>query len=687
MQTNKFKIIFYYSIWFLFLFIWLETIFHVAIFDNANVFLPIMMSIPMAILCSVFTHLFSRKTNRIIGFILTFIICFFFDAEAIYYTVFHTFMAPFSLISMAGNAVNFKDVAVSKALTQIPLLLAINIPLVLYWFVTKPQTFLQHKTFLHNALGVVCSFLFQLLAIICIFSYGTSYYTPYDLYYDRFLINDAIDSLGVITSVRLDAMDVLGQHVPFLTRKTIVPRIAEKFSLLDSDESIDAFDSTNASEEDNSDESSQAPEEVFTSDTHHMLDYDFESLAMSTSDNNTIKQIHTYMSTQKPDAKNEYTGMFEDYNIIWIVAESLWSYAIRPDTTPTLYKLVNEGFVFEHYYTPLWYGSTTGGEFSSYTGLIPLESGRFSFDLTGEQSNDMRTVLSMKLPSLGYFVGGYHSYWYHFYNRHISHPNMGMSWWGYGNGYEAETKENGEYLWPQSDLTLVQETIDFYMNDNSPFFAYYMSFSGHSNWGLNGENAMSERNWDAVKDLEYSETAKCYLAANIELDKAVEYLIEQLEKRGLLENTLIVISPDHIPYTDKEMCDELAGHTLEESIEWAENNLVIWSASMKEPITVEKYCSNIDILPTVCNLLNVEYDSRLLIGHDILSDTSQLVMFPDHSWISDVCIYYAQTGQLKYLYENTELPKGYINSMNRIVREKFQISEDIVLKDYYSYLP
>ncbi len=681
MERSFLQTLFFRNIWFVFLFAWLEIIFHLAFFHNAEVLLPLVMSLPIAFLCSVLTHLARPNVNRILGFLMTAFVCFFFDAEAIYYTVFHTFMAPFSLISMVENAFNFRSVAIAKALTQIPLLILLNLPLVLYWIVTIPSALTQRLSLSQTARTLLCCICLQLVAVGSLFLYGTDYYSPYDLYYRRFLINDSIQSLGVTTSVRLDAAEALQLRVPQLKRRTIVPQLFEGILAAVSSSDSPLFEQTENTKKPSSSSESNDKEVA-----RHELDYDFAALAQE-APNSTVEAIHLYMNDQTAEPLNDYSGQFEGYHLIWIMAESLWTYAIRPDLTPTLYQMANEGFVFEHFYTPLWYGSTIGGEFASFVSLVPIESGRFSFDLTGERSNDMRTVLSMKLPSMGYSVGGYHNYLFSFYNRDKSHPNMGMPWWGWQNGYIPETNEDGSFLWPQSDLKLMEDTIDFYIDSETPFFTYYMSFSGHANYGLNGENAMSVKNWDAVADLDYSETARCYLAANIELEKAVSYLIEQLEEHEILEKTLFVISPDHFPYTDKAMCDDLAGHELEEVMEWAENSLIVWSASMEEPVVVEKYCSSLDILPTLCNLLGVTYDSRLLMGHDILGDSPQLVLFPDHSWISDLCIYHADTESVELFSPETVLDSDYIDEMNRIVRQKFQISEDIVMEDYYQYLP
>lgn len=61
--------------------------------------------------------------------------------------------------------------------------------------------------------------------------------------------------------------------------------------------------------------------------------------------------IGNYLSKETPSKKNKYTGMFKDKNLIYIVAESFSEIAVSEELTPTLYKLVNNGFVFNNYYS------------------------------------------------------------------------------------------------------------------------------------------------------------------------------------------------------------------------------------------------------------------------------------------------------------------------------------------------
>ena len=109
----------------------------------------------------------------------------------------------------------------------------------------------------------------------------------------------------------------------------------------------------------------------------------------------------------------------------------------------------------------------------------------------------------------------------------------------------------------------------------------------------------------------------------------MESLVRQLEEAGRLEDTVIVLSADHYPYglTDEEY-SELFGHPVDPVFEIYENSLILWSADLEEPVHVDKYCSSLDVMPTLANLFGLEYDSRLGAGHPLrharLGDLLQL---------------------------------------------------------------
>lgn len=420
--------------------------------------------------------------------------------------------------------------------------------------------------------------------------------------------------------------------------------------------------------------SSPSPTPTPIDTSPNVLDIDFMTLAAEEK-NKEIKTLHEYFANEEYTLKNEYTGMFEGYNLIYITAEGFAPYAMQEGLTPTLLKMANEGFVFNNYYAPLWMTSTIDGEFVNCTGLLP---DRF-YSLRRMIGHDMRFCFGHLFGALGYQVNAYHNHSYTYYDRNETHPSMGYTYKGRGNGLNV-TKQ-----WPGSDLEMMQLSIPEYIGEG-PFHTYYMTVSGHMEYNFGG-NRMAAINRDMVKDLPYSDMAKAYIACNYELEKAVTYLVEQLEEAGIADRTVIALATDHYPYgLEKEVIDELTGHEVEESFELYKSTLILWSPSMDAPVQVDKCCSAIDIVPTLANLFGLSYDSRLYMGKDILSDSEGLVMFQDKSFLTDRVMYNAANGNVTYLTEE-ELPEDYIKIMKQIVKNRFKISKGIIDLDYYSYLP
>ena len=284
-------------------------------------------------------------------------------------------------------------------------------------------------------------------------------------------------------------------------------------------------------------------------------------------------------------------------------------------------------------------------------------------------------------------VRAYHNHTYTYYSRHISHKNLGFVYKGIGNGLEKVVNPK---RWPESDHEMLKGTTGEYIGKDR-FMTYYMTVSGHLNYTFMG-NSMAARHKDKVKHLDLSSNAKAYLACNIELDLAMEHLLNALQQAGVAEKTVIVITPDHYPYglEDKEHIDpyhyfsELAGHEIDSDFELYKSCLIIYSPGMEKPITVDKYCSSLDIIPTLNNLFGFEYDSRLLPGSDIMSDSQPLIVFNNHSFITEKGSYNSKTDEF-ILFEGQELEDvdEYVASMRKVVNNKFKISAQILETDYY----
>ena len=418
---------------------------------------------------------------------------------------------------------------------------------------------------------------------------------------------------------------------------------------------------------------------TYSSNSYNVIEsIDFTALADST-DSDILKATDEYLSNATPTRKNNYTGLLKDYNLITICAESFCPWFISEELTPTLYKLSHTGILFENYYGT-FQSVTTNGEYTMCMGLYPDMSRTktdSSFNVAG--TNYLPFCLGNALKGMGYQAWGYHDYIGDFYNRNITHANMGYTFKAADSGLAMKID------WPSSDLEMMEASIDDYINSGEPFHAYYMPFSGH--YQYNWDNAMSAKNRDAVKDLPYSEPVKAYIACNLELEYALEYLMQRLEEAGVADKTCIVLTNDHYPYglTEDEY-NELAGQTLDTTFEKYRNSFICYVPGLSENIVVDEYCSTADILPTLLNLFGVDYDSRLLAGTDVLSSGLHVAVLSDKSFLTKTFRYDAGTETVIPADESITVSDGLVKTYRLYVDSRFQLSGNILNSDYYAHV-
>lgn len=621
-----------------------------------------------------------RKTARILGGVLvaawTVLVC----VEYCCKSFFKIYFGLGYMQGMAGQVVgDFSGTIVEVVLARIPFLVLSLLPLALY--IWKNTAILYEKGQRAPVRGMlaVLMVVLQLAGVLMARVGGEKNYYTYD-----FSVNTSIPHFGLVTTLRLELSYAV----------TGIPQ-APLDQLLPDDPVYTATPAPSTAPSDPS--ASQAPV-IPTGD--NVLDIDFEGLAAGESDE-TLRAMHQYFASKSPTNQNEYTGYFQGKNLILITAEAFCPSVIDPELTPTLYRLSHEGFVFENYYQPDWTQSTTGGEFAVMTGIIPTWIGGSSLSFRVSAHDAMPVALGWQFSKLGYHALAYHNNTYTYYGRDETHPNLGYEYHGIGNGLELKSN-----LWPCSDLEMMEATVDGYVQDyvenGTPFHTYYMTVSGHCNYNWTG-NAMSRKN-QAIIQAKYpnaSEQVQAYLACNLELEYAMEYLVEQLEEAGIADDTVIALTADHYPYAlvegDKDYYNELAGtNNSERDTSRYRNTFILWSGCMDQPVVVDTPCSSIDIVPTLSNLFGLEYDSRLYSGRDIFATNYQanqyssnmpLVVFANKgygsSWITAAGTYEASTGTFTPR-EGVTVDENYVSQVSRLVSAKYTYAKLVIERNYYA---
>ena len=589
---------------------------------------------------------FLRKGRFGAEVFLTAVLTLLYGSQIVYHFIFGTLYSA-AMVSQGGEAMtNFWRELLAAMGDHFPWLIALLVPLALRIFLRKGlKGELRAKG--RIVLLVLAVALFALTRAD-IRQTGTEMFSDEDYYRSgEIATNQNVQRFGLLTTVRLE----LTRHAKTEEQDYYIP------------------------EETQGENPAQEPAEV----KYNVMDIDFDALNALTEDKKLLA-INDYCSKVTGTNQNEYTGMLKDYNLIVMCAESFSPAAIDKDLTPNLYKLTQQGIIFNNYYNT-FPNTTTDGEYALMQGLYP-DAGRSKAvsSLYASRNSYLPFTLGNAFQSQrGVESFGYHNYRGSYYGRSESHPNMGYTMKFAGDGMTFTTN------WPASDLEMMEQSVDDYIG-KEPFHAYYMTFSGHYRYDI-GTNEMAKRNWDQVKDLPYSSNAiKAYLSCNIELDKAIGYLMERLEQAGVADRTAIVIAGDHFPYglKDSEYA-ELIGHDIDGFSKF-KSTLIFWVGGLEKNIVVDEYCCNVDVLPTILNLWGFEYDSRLLAGTDVFSDGTHAAVLVDKSFLTDKVWFNASTGEIRYQVPESEIPEGYVENMNQLIATRFSISADILNTAYYNFV-
>ena len=630
----------------------------------------VLFLIPEAFVLTSLTGWFSDRKiiNGLIKTFLIFIVSLFYIVDLIYFKTFGSLLSA-SMLSAGGNAVTNFWWSITNTLSENALtIFLLEIPTVLMFIVSFAQRRINvHHSVIDRVALFALSFMIWLLVVSLLPIAGRADHSAYGAYHSRFVDTDtASKKLGVLPNF-------------------IVELRCSLFGSDDSDNTLEAINEISAEEEETEEE-----EEPVKISYNEYEGLDFKALSEKTEDD-SIRSLCEYLYSVNPTMKNDYTGMFEGYNLIYICAESFSSLAIDKNITPTLYKMDNNGIVLENYYNS-FKNVTTNGEYAFLTGVWPdvarsyTNGGAVTGTMGQSIDNNMSTALgNMFNKNENIQSRGYHNYYGSYYGRNRTLPNM---------GFDCQFMNDGmsfTYSWPASDLEMMEQSVDDYINDDL-FCTYYMTFSGHGNYTTDNIMVYKNINYvDSMIDKELPVSAIGYLSCNYELEKAMTYLLERLEEAGVLDKTVIVLAGDHYPYYLSESGYEaLSGKEFDENFESFKSTCIIYNSAISRPIKVDTPCCNVDIIPTIYNLFGIDYDSRLYAGTDIFGNGTHIAQLYNKSFISDLVKYNFATGEALWTvdiddYEDDYLER-YLEKMISTVKNRYAMSITIEKTDFYDFV-
>lgn len=385
-----------------------------------------------------------------------------------------------------------------------------------------------------------------------------------------------------------------------------------------------------------------------------------------------------------------YFGADKGKNLIVVQMESFQNFLIGltidgQEITPNLNKLVKENTYFNNFYANAGQGTTSDAEFVVNT----------SFYVPKNEPATSSAYMKKAVPSLpkllsanGYDTATFHTNSVEFWNRKNLYQAI-----GFDKYYDQAFYGDDDHIaFGASDEVLFAKTVPQLAKMDAgekPFYAMVISMSAHHPYRI------PEEKYKIMLPESYEGTLLGdYILAQNYADYAMGQFLEDLKTSGLWDDSLVVFYGDHqgVPmYTlgsgEKDLINELVGHEYGYT-DMFNIPFIVHSPGGALPAVMDQTGGQVDILPTVANLLGVPVQNQLHFGEDLFNQQSNLLpvrhFLPTGSFINDKSIYvtgdaYAD-GTNYNLLDNSSLPGGSTEAQFTAVQRLLNLSNSYLLQ-------
>ncbi|QGQ94050.1 LTA synthase family protein [Paenibacillus psychroresistens] len=367
---------------------------------------------------------------------------------------------------------------------------------------------------------------------------------------------------------------------------------------------------------------------------------EIETVPMASINLSAIKKLKGIETPLQP----QYFGKFKNKNLIIVQLESFQNFLIDlkvdgQEITPNINKLAKENIDFDNFYTMVGQGTTSDAEYVVNTSLYVPEH---------EAATDH--FVDKALPSLpkllldnGFTTATFHTNKVEFWNRQELYTSLG--WEHY---YDQSFFGDDDHIaFGASDEILYSKTVNqLEKMDQSaqPFYAQMITMSAHHPYTI-PESKIKMKLPEPFKD----NLLGNYLQAQNYADYALGQFIANLKSRGLWDDSIILFYGDHqglplhsLSKDELELMHQLLGRAYTNS-DMFNIPLIIHTPDVAMHQVIENTGGQIDILPTVANLLGVSLENQIYFGEDLLNQTTNLLpmrhFLPTGSFITDLSLF------------------------------------------------
>ncbi|PDZ68173.1 hypothetical protein CON30_12200 [Bacillus cereus] len=417
--------------------------------------------------------------------------------------------------------------------------------------------------------------------------------------------------------------------------------------------------------------------------THQIYDLTLQVKAGSQkalADSSKLQETENYVKANQSEPNPNMFGAAKGKNVIVVTLESLQTFLIGAsvngqEVTPFLNQFINESYYFDNFFHQTGQGKTSDSEFLIDTSLYPLNRGAVFFT----HGNNDYTATPEILRQQGYFTSVFHANNATFWNRNIMYSALGYD--RYYNELDYKITPETNLNWGLKDIEYFDQSVDILKTVDQPFYARFLTLTNHYPFTYDEDTKFIEpyNSGNGVFD-RYIVTARY-------LDESIKKFIERLKAEGMYDDSIIVLYGDHYGISEKH--NRAMAHFLEkdqitefDTLNLQRTPLYIHMPGQTEGQTISKPTGQIDMKPTILNLLGIDTTNDIRFGHDMFSDEyTGFVVLRDGSFITDKYAYTNNTFYNRITGEIVDLPKKEAQALINRAQNELRMSDKIIEGD------
>ena len=399
-----------------------------------------------------------------------------------------------------------------------------------------------------------------------------------------------------------------------------------------------------------------------------------------------LTRVLNYTKQKNTEPNPEYYGIAKKKNIIKIHLESFQTFLINKkvngkEVTPFLNKLSTGNDDFRYYpnfFHQTGQGKTSDSEFTMDNSLYGLPQGS-AYSLKGDNTyQSLPAILDQKE---GYTSDVMHGDYKTFWNRDQIYKHFGIDKF-YDATYYDMSDENVVNL-GLKDKPFFKASAEYQSKMKQPFYSHLITLTNHYPFTLNSEDASID------KPNTGDSTVDGYIQTAHYLDQALEQYINDLKTKGLYDDSVIMIYGDHygISENHNNAMEKLLGEQITPAKFTDLNRTGFWLKIPGKNGTVdETYAGQVDVMPTILNLVGIDSKNYLMLGTDMLSkDHNDVIPFRNGDFITKD--YKFVNGKV-YSNKNNELittPPKDLEKNKKQVEKDLEMSDEVLNGDLFRF--